>query len=305
MPTPPETGPLVSVVLATNRGGPFLAEALGSVLAQTYPRVEVVVVDDGSPDPGALAAAVGASRDVRLVRTARSGVSGARNAGVRLTAGELVAFIDDDDRWGPDRLARHVAAMAGGAVLSYCGMRTIDAVGDVLVQADQGPVDGLADVVRRSGWILVPNLVVRRSAFDEVGGFDESLGTAEDLDLVLRVAQLGSCVYVDETLVDYRYHGANATRAHRELAASIRRVLASHRAIAARQGRDDVVAAYVGRLRDNDRFAAWSAARAARAALRERHLVAAARELAWAARFAPLAPVWWLRTRLARRGASR
>ncbi len=299
MPTPTGAVPLVSVVVATNRGGPFLAEALGSVAAQSHPRVEVVVVDDGSPDPAALARVVEGFPAVRLVRTAPAGVSAARNRGVAETTGELLAFLDDDDRWCPERLARQVAAMADpDVVLGYCGMRTIDAAGRELVAADQGPVADEADVVRHSGWILLPNLVVRRDAFEKAGGFSTGYRQAEDLDLVLTVAAAGRCAFVADVLVDYRYHASNTTRSHRALAAAIRQVLAAHRADAVRDGRPDLVAAYRERGRANDRFAAWSAARAARTTLRAGRLGAAFGEVAWAVRFAPLAPVWWLTARL-------
>jgi glycosyltransferase involved in cell wall biosynthesis len=290
--------PLVSVVVATNRGGPFLAEALDSVVAQSYPSVEVLVVDDGSPEPDVVAGIVGARPAVRLVRIEASGVSAARNHAVRSTGGDLVAFLDDDDRWHPDRLRRHMDVMTRrpDAVASYCGMRTIDAAGEVLVGSDQRPAPTRADVVRGPG-VMLPNLVVRRDAFDAVGGFDPGIRQGEDLDLVLGLAALGPLVLVEDTLVDYRFHGANTTARHRELAASLREVLRRHRTLAVADGLDDVVAAFDERLAANDRFAWWSALRAARAGWAARRPGAAAAEVAWAAWFAPAAPVRRLRSR--------
>lgn len=120
--------PLVSVVVATNRGGPFLAEALASVAAQTYPHVELVVVDDGSPDPAVIRDLVEEAGVGTVLRLDPSGVSTARNTGVGRTRGELLAFLDDDDRWHPDRLRLAVDALAArpDAVISYCAMRTVD-----------------------------------------------------------------------------------------------------------------------------------------------------------------------------------
>lgn len=284
--------PTVSVVVATNRGGPFLAEALASVTAQTLPAVELVVVDDGSPEPEALRTIVADVPGARLVRRPPSGVSAARNAGVAGTTGDLVAFLDDDDRWHPERLRRHVEAMAAqpDAVVSYCGMRTIDAAGAELVAADQRPAQHQADVVRGPG-VMLPNLVVRRATFDAVGGFDPAYRQGEDLDLVLKAAALGPFAFVDDVLVDYRHHPTNTTRSHRDLATSLRTILRRHRAVALAGGRRDVVDAYDERLAANDRFAWWSAARAARSALAARRIGAAAAEVAWAARFAPGAPL--------------
>ncbi|MEK8227838.1 glycosyltransferase family A protein [Oerskovia sp. M15] len=252
----------MSVVVATNRGGPFLAEALASVTAQTYPHVELVVVDDGSRDPSGISDLVAsAGGDGRPHR----GVRGERCAEHRVarTRGELLAFLDDDDRWHPDRLRRHVEAMTAqpDAVVSYCGMRTVDVVGTQLVAADQRVARDAGDVIRGRTGIMLPNLMIRRSTFDAVGGFDPAYRQGEDLDLVLAATTLGPFAFVDDVLVDYRYHLGNTTRAYRDLATGIRVILRSRRAQARAAGRKDLDSAYRDRLRANDRFAAWSAAR--------------------------------------------
>ncbi|MFE6236475.1 glycosyltransferase family 2 protein [Cellulosimicrobium sp. NPDC057862] len=296
-----EGGPVplrVSVVVATNRGGPFLAEALASVLAQSYPAAELVVVDDGSPDPQALLQIVedvaqgGTSPRPRVVRQAPAGVSAARNAGVAQTSGELVAFLDDDDRWHPDRLRRHAEVMAErlDVVVSYCGMRTIDADGTELVAADQRAADDQRAVIRGPG-VMLPNLVIRRDVFDAVGGFDPEYQQGEDLDLVLKASAHGPFAFVDDVLVDYRHHASNTTRSYRALAAAIRVILRRHRAAAGAAGRRDLVDAFDDRLRANDRFAWWSAGRATRAALARMRVRAALGEASWAVLFAPTTPV--------------
>ncbi|KRC42506.1 glycosyltransferase [Oerskovia sp. Root22] len=294
--------PLVSVVLATNRGGPFLAEALASIAAQTYPHIELLVVDDGSPDPGEIQGLVASAGLGTVLRLEPSGVSAARNAGVRRSRGDLLAFLDDDDRWHPDRLRLTVEALVGrpDAVVGYCAMRTIDPAGEQVVAADQRAARDARDVVRGRTGIMLPNLMMRRSAFDAVGGFDPAYRQGEDLDLVLAAATLGPFVFVDAVLVDYRYHPGNTTRAYRDLAAGIRVILRARRSLARSAGRTELDAAYRDRLRANDRFAAWSAARAARADLSDRRFGAAVGHVAWAARFAPTAPVDWVRERVRR-----
>ncbi|OCI32667.1 glycosyltransferase family 2 protein [Oerskovia enterophila] len=294
--------PLVSVVLATNRGGPFLAEALASVAAQTYSHVELLVVDDGSPDPTEIQGLVASAGLGTVLRLEPSGVSAARNAGVQRSRGDLLAFLDDDDRWHPDRLRLAVEALVGrpDAVIGYCAMRTIDPAGEQVVAADQRAARDARDVVRGRTGIMLPNLVMRRSAFDAVGGFDPAYRQGEDLDLVLAAATLGPFVFVDAVLVDYRYHPGNTTRAYRDLAAGIRVILRARRSLARSAGRTELDAAYRDRLRANDRFAAWSAARAARADLSDRRFGAAVGHVVWAARFAPTAPVDWARERVRR-----
>ncbi|MFC8597465.1 glycosyltransferase family 2 protein [Isoptericola sp. NPDC057191] len=297
------SAPLVSVVVATDRGGPHLAEALASVRDQTYPRVQTVLVDDGSADPAALRRITDEFPEVAVHRQENAGVSVARNAGVRRTDGDLLVFLDDDDRWHPERLARQVAALDArpDAVLAYCGMRTIDAQGRELVPADQRQVRDVHEVLRRETGIILPNVMVRRSTFLRVGGFHPAFRRAQDLDLVLKVALEGPFTFVPGTLVDYRHHEGNNTRRHRELCRSIDHVVRLHRWNALEKGRDDLVADHDASLAANGRFAAWSAARAARRAVAEGRMGAAAGELLWAARFAPGAPVSWVRRRVSGR----
>ncbi|WP_345752384.1 glycosyltransferase family 2 protein [Microbacterium rhizophilus] len=283
------TDPRVSVVVATNRVSPYLREALESAVAQTHPAVDILVVDDGSPDAAAVAAAASAV-GARTVRIPPSGVSIARNVGAAEVTGDYVVFLDDDDRWHPERLRRQVAALEEdpGAVASYCGMRTVDATGRrELAPADQVAVTSRLDVARRITGIILPNLVIRRASFDAVGGFHSRLALAEDLDLVLRLAERGSFAFVPERLVDYRATSTNTTRRHRELTRSIDRVLRLHRWSAVERGDAELVAAFDESLRGNARFAWWGASRRARSSLRERHPAAAAGELWWALRTAP------------------
>lgn len=293
----------MSVVVCTNRGGPYLDEALRSVGAQTYDAVECILVDDGVPDPAALAELLAPFPDVCVVRTETSGISAARNRGLAEARGELVAFLDDDDRWDPRRLELQVPALAADTdlVASFCGLRTIDADGVVLVEADQEPVTSRLDVARGHGGMLLPNLLLRRSAVDRVGGFDSALRMAEDLDLVLRLAALGGFGFVPDALVDYRHHGQNATARYRLLAGSIREVVRTQLREAEQVGNRPLVAALRERDAANDRFAAWSAARSVRAALRSRDVERALSDIGWAARFAPRAPLLWLRQRVRRR----
>lgn len=281
--------PTVSVVLATNRAGPFLAEALDSAARQTHPAAEIIVVDDGAEDPAAVDSAVSGIPNARVLHRPAAGVSAARNAGVAEAQGELLVFLDDDDRWSPRRLEIQAAALAADvqAVAAYCGMRTIDEQGRVLVEADQVPVADRLGVARRETGILLPNLVVRRSALLSVGGFHSVLRMAEDLDLILRLAEQGAFLCTPEALVDYRAHGANTTRRHRELTAGVDQVLQLHRGLARARGDQQLAAALTESLRKNRRFAWWGAARAAQQAWSAGAPVRAVQELGWALATAP------------------
>ncbi len=288
--------PLVSVVVATNRVSPFLDEGLRSVAAQTYHPIEVIVVDDGSNDPAAIAEAASRHIDARLVRQEPLGVSTARNNGAALAAGEFLVFLDDDDRWHPERIERQVQALiqAPDAPLSYCGMQSIDADGLVIATADQVQVRGRRDVARRATGIILPNVMIRRDAFDSAGGFDPALRLAEDLDLVLALSAQGPFVFSDQTLVDYRTHALNTTGQHRELCLSIDQVLRAHQSTAAEHNDPELVSAYRQGLRANGRYAWWSARRAAQL----KRPISALGEMLWALSFAPWAPVDALLRRL-------
>jgi len=299
---PVEGGPLVSMIMATNRVSPFLREALDSITRQSYPDVEIIVVDDGCPDRVALAEQLGRFPGLVVVRQRASGVSVARNVGIDRARGALVGFFDDDDRYPPDWVEQHVRAHTElpEVTLTYGDVRSIDADGrllglDVSRQAD------LHDIFRRDVAVFAGSMVVRRDALVRVGGFSPLLRYAEDLDLVLRLALQGPLRHVAGAVMDYRTHADNVTRGHRELVAAIGDVIDWHRAAALRAGRDDLVRDLATSRAANGRFAFWSAQRVARTELRSGGTAAAVRELLWAVRAAPTAPLSWLRKRLGRR----
>ena len=293
---------LVSVIIATNRtgGGAFFEQTLRSLAEQTYGRREVIVVDDGSSDPGGLRNVLDLFPGVQLIRQENAGCAVARNNGVQQSSGGLLVFLDDDDCWHPERLARQVSSLDENpdAVLSYCGMRAVNADGVEVNPADQVQVRDVHDVLRRRTGIMLGNVMIRRRSFAEIGGFQPSYRLAEDLDLVLKAALRGSFIYVDKTLVDYRSHDENGTRAHRELCRSIDRIVRVHRWAAKEAGHRDLVADHNVSLSANGRFAAVAAARRIKDCVDDHQYGQAVAELAWVAGFAPTAPLSWLQKRL-------
>ena len=224
----------VGVVLPTFRRGSVLGGAIESVLDQTHEDLELLVVDDG--DDAATPELVESFDDDRLGyvrREERRGVSSARNDGVERTDGEVVAFVDSDDRWHPDKLRRQVEALRAAEVgegRNDCGVvyssvtkrsgepRTRDgASGDVY------------EAVRR---LAVPTytstLLVRRDAFEAVGGFDERLDCFEDWDLCLRLARDWRFASVDGPLVLKGTGASNASADPDRLAASLSHLFDAH-----------------------------------------------------------------------------
>ena len=208
--------PLVTVVIPNYNCGRFLADAVDSVLQQTYTRCEIVVVDDGSTDD---------SRDVarrygdrlRVVTQANQGVSAARNTGIAHARGELVAFLDADDLWKPEKLARQVPLFANPAVgIVYCGLEYVDEslrpLGTNLT-GRRGSV--LREIALLRGTVVLAGgstAVARRVCFDEAGGFDREMSTAADWDMWRRIACRWEVDVVREPLMRYRMRPASMHR---------------------------------------------------------------------------------------------
>jgi glycosyltransferase involved in cell wall biosynthesis len=214
-----QTGRDVSAVIPAHNAERFLARALASVLTQTHPVTECIVVDDGSTDPLATEAVVkqAGDRRVRSLRLSPSrGMAGARNAGAGEAAGDLLAFLDADDRWMPRRLERQLASLnATGADAVLCANHVIGdnpPMGRVVRMRPPRPT--LESLLGWGGTVVSTssNLLIQRKVFAGLGGFDQRLGTAADWELLARLATRANLAYVDEPLVEYVWHGSNASR---------------------------------------------------------------------------------------------
>ncbi|MBI5948600.1 MAG: glycosyltransferase family 2 protein [Chloroflexi bacterium] len=223
--------PLVSVVIPVYNGERFLGEALESVCWQTYRKFEVIVVDDGSTD--ATRDVVEGWPSVRRLQQPHRGVSAARNAGVAAARGALLAFLDADDLWTPDKLAVQVESLEHeGAPALVVGLHRFFADGAWPAWIRPGL---LAD--EHPGW-TPSSWLMRRETFECVGPFDEALVYGEDLDWISRARsrEVPSRV-AGEVLVLKRLHDANLAA---KAAANPRPVLgllrqAAHRADARRR----------------------------------------------------------------------
>ncbi len=237
----------VSVVIAARNQAAWLGEAIASVCAQTFADWELVVVDDGSTDATRdVVMRHGGDRRVRYVHQAHAERSAARNRGIAETSAPLVAFLDADDCWLPEKLAKQVAALAAepAAGLCYTPARFVDATGQSL-PIRKPPRTIAGDVfprLMRGNVIILASVVVRRRCLDEVGGFDATLPTygCEDWDLWLRIARRWPVAVVDEELTLYRRHAGNT---------AWRQVLASALAVVDKWYADPETARRAGRSR--------------------------------------------------------
>jgi glycosyltransferase involved in cell wall biosynthesis len=206
------TGPLVSCVIPVFNGEAYLREAIDSVLAQTWGTVEVLVVDDGSTD-GTAAVARSYGHPVRYLHQENAGPAAARNRGIEAARGALVAFLDADDLWAPERIARQVVALEADPRVSY----TLCLIQNFWIPELEAEAD--ARRLRREGapapGYLAGGVLARREAFEQVGGFDPQLGHGDSADWFLRARRAGlEEVMVPEVLVFRRIHGDNRSRVH-------------------------------------------------------------------------------------------
>jgi glycosyltransferase involved in cell wall biosynthesis len=203
----------IAVVIPTyNRAG-YLKAAIDSVLAQTQGPSEIVVVDDGSTDETQILLAAYGNR-IQAIRQDNLGQAAARNRGVAHARAEWIAFLDSDDAWEPGALARltEAAAEFPGAGLFAMKASAVGAdgrpTGRVQGKKSPGPFFTTRSILMGdAGGILTP--MVRRSLFVELGGFDTSLRSAEDVDLWLRMSFATVLVGVPDRLLRRRVHATN------------------------------------------------------------------------------------------------
>jgi glycosyltransferase involved in cell wall biosynthesis len=206
--------PKVSVVMPCFNGERFLEESVRSVMEQTLHAVELIVVDDGSRDASPdIVARLQAEFGDRLVhaRQDNAGPYAARNHGLRLARGAFVAFLDADDWWARDCLAKLHAALdrEPAAALAYCGWQNIGLEGGrgaPYVPPDYELEDKATRFLRAAAPWPIHAALVRRSVMDEVDGFDLDLPTCMDYDLWLRIGVARQIRLVPEVLAFYRHH---------------------------------------------------------------------------------------------------
>jgi glycosyltransferase involved in cell wall biosynthesis len=207
--------PSVTVVVPCFNGEAFIGQALASVRSQSFENWELFVVDDGSSDGTAevVEAIAGEDHRVHLCRQGRGGVSAARNAGAALGSAEILAFLDSDDVWHPDYLARMLAAFSVDAErdIGFARVQLIDRSGRPTGEQMHAKLNGIgvSDLLSGNPAITSSNIVIRRQAFARLGGFLVGMNHAEDQLLLLRAALLGCRIGgIDEVLVSYRTNDA-------------------------------------------------------------------------------------------------
>lgn len=200
----------VSVIIPVYNGERYLAQAIDSVLGQTCGHVQVVVIDDGSTDctPELIA---GYGDRITTARQVNSSASAARNHGVALAGGSLLSFLDADDRWRPEKLARQLPFMLADPALDMCDCHTryfwSEELGDEAVRRDgrfNQPFWRQVLAGHISTWLI------RRTLWDRVGPFPVGRRYAEDLDWYTRALDMGMKRHtLADVLTERRLHDRN------------------------------------------------------------------------------------------------
>lgn len=217
----------ISAVIPAYNSGEYIAEAINSILSQTHPVDEIIVIDDGSTD-NTEAVIRGLHADIVYFRQVNQGPSAARNQGIKLAQGDWIAFLDADDQWVPDKIARQLANLERYPELRLltADMREIDKQGVLLTdsalakhklldefqQLAGAPLPNAATALLRKNFIPPSTVLVWREALLDAGLFNENIRFGEDLELWVKIAAKYPINCLPEILILRRLHGNNATQ---------------------------------------------------------------------------------------------
>lgn len=199
----------IAVVIAAYNAAATLAEALESVAAQTLRPREVVVVDDGSTDATPV---IARAHGARVISVPNGGAAAARNIGVRATTAPWIAFVDADDAWVADKLARQAARFADGP-MSYTDAWIVEGavekrVSDIAIC----PSGRILEPLLLNNVITLSSVIVRRDVLLQAGGFPEGPRAVHDWPLWLRIAADHPILFIDQPLVRYRVSPTGISR---------------------------------------------------------------------------------------------
>jgi glycosyltransferase involved in cell wall biosynthesis len=208
---------VISVVMPVYNGQRFLAQAMDSLLAQTFREFEIIAVDDGSTDntPEILHRYANADSRVRIVRGDHAGISAALNRGIEAATHEWIARMDADDVAVPERFARQLAAAKAEPRVVVWGSfaQHVDHAGNVLGISRTGPTSYQEfERFRAAGedvYVIHPTSMLRKDIVLKVGGYDSRFNFCEDLELFDRMAEHGGVVALPEPLLGYRIHATS------------------------------------------------------------------------------------------------
>ncbi len=229
--------PLVSAIIPTYKRKPEMVKrALSSAVGQTYPNMEVIVVDDSPLDyelREAVRALVESFGATYIDQKGSKGACTARNTGLAVARGEFVAFLDDDDEWVPEKIAKQIVKFEREEIaLIYTEADIVnDSTGDKRRFEVEHLSGHIFDKLLEGNYIGATSTpLIRAQYLREVGGFDEQMQSAQDYDLWLRLAQKYRIDYCKEPLMIYHIHdGDRITTNYRKKIAGLEQIIEKYR----------------------------------------------------------------------------
>jgi GT2 family glycosyltransferase len=210
--------PRVSVVLPIYNAEPFLADAIGSILTQSFRDFELIAIDDSSDTSGEILDQFArADNRVRAVHQLNAGMVAALNRGLDLARGEFIARMDADDVCHPERFARQVAFLDAhpNVAVVGCAVTLIDEAGNRIREVEYPSTpEAIATFLENGSPLAHPSVMMRRAAVLAVGGYREAYRNAEDYDLWLRMAERYCMANLSEHLLFYRQHETKGSFVH-------------------------------------------------------------------------------------------
>ena len=206
--------PKVSAIIPVYNGEKYIRNAIQSVIGQTYPNLEIIVIDDGSTD-GTGSLVTKSFPSVRYFRQENQGAAAARNLGIRKSTGEYVAFLDSDDVWLPEKISRQVEQIARDPKIKIIHTNIKIKVDGQLrdtaypIEHQEGRM--FENLLLHTGSVVCSTLLMDKKCFEKVGYFDEELRTAEDVHLFLRLAYYYDFHFLNDALTIKVHHDANLT----------------------------------------------------------------------------------------------
>ena len=258
--------PRVSVIIPAYHHAAFIGEAIDSVLAQTYRDFEIVVVNDGSPDETEeVLRPYIESGKIRYLWQANQGAAAARNRGVEVAEGELLAFLDDDDQWLPDKLEWQVACLEESDTLMVAGTSLLQGASNKprwRSRPQAYDVLTLEDFFKGNPVGSPGQALIRKADLVRAGGFDVAIWGADDLDLWMRLSQRGEIRRYRRPCLLYRQHHSNASMDFRRMGVNTLKVMSKHiESSPIGNRRRDQIHAYRFLFRYTGRKLLWEAAR--------------------------------------------
>jgi glycosyltransferase involved in cell wall biosynthesis len=199
----------VSVIVPCFNAAAYLTDALNSIFDQSVPELEVIVVDDGSTDDSSSIAATFGDR-IRYERQQNQGISAARNTGLRLSNGGLIAFLDADDIWPERSLRERIEALRKNPGIE-CVFGAVEQFISPELSAEDRALLATPPDVRKGR--LAGSMLITRAAFEKTGYFDSAFGVGETMDWVARSEQAGvPAMAIDNVVLRRRIHSSNSVR---------------------------------------------------------------------------------------------